>query len=118
MQIPFKWREFGINLNIPEPRLMAIPADITLGGNNQQFFSQVFAIWQSTETVRTWRVILDALVSEGVNERPLAEEVVSKLKAKAGIQQGTFFLTIYIHLICSHSVLPCLGMFDYILLKS
>ena len=77
--IPTKWRDVGIQLNLSPPDLETVAVS---GGDPLQQFSSVFHMWKSklTATYR-WSTVIRALEAPAVNETRLARRLRTKLIA-------------------------------------
>ena len=83
--IPTKWEGMAYELGLPHPEVELIRMNHSSGTCGLALIRTVFIQWQK-QSVRirpTWHLILKALRSRQVGERPLADKVKKHLMAKA-----------------------------------
>ena len=74
-QIPAKWHQVGIALNLPHSELECLPASDSL-----RCFSSIFNTWMKQELKPyTWLTIINVLQTPAVGESRLAKVITSKL---------------------------------------
>ena len=79
-EIPSKWRDMGLQLGVDQDVLEGI-ASISPGDINR-CYSNVFTRWKnqnSTTCPYTWLTIVQALESQTVGEKRLADKIKEKL---------------------------------------
>ena len=72
-EIPGKWHQFGVLLNIPSGTLDAIT-----DRDSEHCFLKVFSIWKNEEPrPLTWTIVVDVL--KDMREKRLARDIMDKL---------------------------------------
>ena len=86
-KIPSKWRDMGVQLGVDQDVLEGI-ASISPGDINR-CYSNVFTRWKnqnSTMYPYTWSTIVQALETQAVGEKRLADEIKNKLKRSCSLK--------------------------------